>query len=71
MAIVLLLQKVSLEELGQALARARPLPMLLLAGCVIGSLVTRAIRWGGYFLPDRHPRFRAAPEARVPVRPTH
>ena len=58
LAIYFLLQQVSLEQLGQALARAQALPILALLVCVMGSLVTRAIRWGVYFLPDRRVPFR-------------
>ncbi|MGI9148656.1 MAG: lysylphosphatidylglycerol synthase transmembrane domain-containing protein [Chloroflexota bacterium] len=58
-AIVFLLQKVSLQQVAQQLSSAEPLPILLLVAAVIGSLVTRAIRWGIFFLPDRH----------VPLRP--
>ncbi len=48
----------SLEELGQQLSRAEPFPILLIGLAVIGSLVTRAIRWGVFFLPDRRVPFR-------------
>jgi uncharacterized protein (TIRG00374 family) len=57
LAIVYLLQQVSLEQLGQALARAQPLPILLIVGSVLGSLVTRAARWQIYFLPARRVPF--------------
>lgn len=57
-AILLLLRQVSLDQLAQALAKAQPVPIVLLVAAVIGSLVTRAIRWGVYFLPDRQIPFR-------------
>lgn len=59
LAIFFLLQKVSPEQLGQQLSKAEPFPVVLIVATVIGSLVTRAIRWGIFFLPDR----------RVPLRP--
>jgi glycosyltransferase 2 family protein len=52
-----LLQQVSLEQLGEALGRAQPLPIALVVLCVMGSLVTRAARWQIYFLPDRRVPF--------------
>jgi len=54
----LLLRQVSLEQLGQALAGAQPWPLVALVLAVVGSLVTRALRWGIYFLPDRRVPFR-------------
>jgi len=54
----LLLRQVSLDQLAQALAKAQPVPIVLLVLAVIGSLVTRAIRWGVYFQPDRDVPFR-------------
>jgi len=57
-AIFFLLQKVSLEQLGQQLSTAEPFPIVLIVAGVIGSLVTRAIRWGIFFLPDRRVPFR-------------
>jgi uncharacterized protein (TIRG00374 family) len=53
-----LLQQVSLEQLGQALGRARPLPLVLVVLTVIGSLVARSLRWQVYFLPERRVPFR-------------
>jgi uncharacterized protein (TIRG00374 family) len=44
--------------LGQALSRAQPFPLILLIVTVMGSLATRAIRWGIFFLPDRRVPFR-------------
>src|SRR4029077_12372037 len=58
LAVVLLLQKVSLDELGRELAKADPRPIAALVVCVIGSLVTRAIRWGIFFQPERQLPFR-------------
>jgi uncharacterized protein (TIRG00374 family) len=57
-AIYFLLQQVSLEQLGLALTRAQLLPIVVFVVGVIGSIVTRAIRWGIYFLPDRRVAFR-------------
>jgi uncharacterized protein (TIRG00374 family) len=57
LAIYLLLQQVSLEQLGQALSRAQPLPICVVVVCVVGSLVTRAARWQVYFLPERRVSF--------------
>jgi glycosyltransferase 2 family protein len=57
-AIYYLLQQVSLEQLGQVLARAQPLPILLIIAAVLGSLLTRALRWQVYFRPERRVPFR-------------
>jgi uncharacterized protein (TIRG00374 family) len=48
---------VSLDEVGQALAHAQVLPIGVVVGCVLGSLITRAARWRIYFLPARHVPF--------------
>src|SRR5262249_24578647 len=56
-AVYLLLQQVSLTELGDVLRQARPWPIVLLVLTVLLSLVTRAARWQVYFLPDRHVPF--------------
>ena len=52
-----LLQQVSLEDLGQVLGRAQPLPIAVVVVCVLGSLLTRAARWQIYFLPQRRVPF--------------
>jgi uncharacterized protein (TIRG00374 family) len=56
-AVYFLLQQVSLEELGQVLARAQPWPIALVVVGVLLSLATRAARWQVYFRPDRHVPF--------------
>lgn len=56
-AIYFLLQQVSLEQLGQVLARAQPLPIVLIIASVLGSLLTRALRWQVYFRPERRVPF--------------
>jgi glycosyltransferase 2 family protein len=53
LAIYYLLQQVALEDLGQALGRAQPLPVVLLVASVLVALLTRAFRWQVYFLPRR------------------
>ena len=58
LAIYLLLQQVALEKLGEALARAQPLPMALLVLSIVPALLTRAARWGVLFLPERRVPFR-------------
>ena len=57
MAIVYLLQQVSPEQVGHVLARAQPLPIVLVVVFVQGSLVTRAARWQYLFLPKRRVPF--------------
>jgi uncharacterized protein (TIRG00374 family) len=57
LAVYLLLQQVSLSELGDVLRQARPWPIVLLVFTVLLSLVTRAARWQVYFLPDRQVPF--------------
>jgi uncharacterized protein (TIRG00374 family) len=57
LAIYFLLQQVSLDQLGQALGRAQPLPIALIVVTVLGSLATRAARWQIFFLPERHVAF--------------
>jgi uncharacterized protein (TIRG00374 family) len=52
------LQQVSLEQLGQVLGRAEPVPLILVVLTVVGSLLARALRWQVYFLPQRHVPFR-------------
>ena len=52
-----LLQQVSLEDLGQVLGRAQPVPIAIVVVCVLGSLLTRAARWQIYFLPQRRVPF--------------
>ena len=47
------MRQVSLEDLGQVLGRAQPLPIVVAVVCVLASLVTRAARWQIYFLPQR------------------
>jgi glycosyltransferase 2 family protein len=59
LAIYLLLQQVSLAQLGEVLRQARPLPIVVLVVTVVASVVARAARWQLYFLPER----------RVPLRP--
>jgi uncharacterized protein (TIRG00374 family) len=54
---VFLLRSVSLEDVGQALGHAQPLPIALVVVCVMGSLITRAARWQGYFQPKRQVPF--------------
>jgi len=53
-----LLQQVSLEQLGQVLSHAQPLPIAVIVLGVFGSLVTRAARWQIYFCPERRVPFR-------------
>jgi uncharacterized protein (TIRG00374 family) len=50
--------QIRLDQVGDALGRAQPLPMVLLVVCVLGSLVTRAARWQVLFLPKRHVPFK-------------
>jgi uncharacterized protein (TIRG00374 family) len=50
-AVFFLLQQVSLEQLGHALAGAQPLPVLLIVLVVLVSVVARAARWQVFFLP--------------------
>ncbi|MCA1644529.1 MAG: flippase-like domain-containing protein [Chloroflexi bacterium] len=57
LAIYYLLQQVSLEQLGQVLSHAQPLPIVMVIVCVTGSLVTRAARWQVYFLPEHRVPF--------------
>jgi len=57
LAVVLLLQQVSIAQVGQVLARAEPLPILLVVFFVLASLVTRAARWQIFFLPRRRVPF--------------
>jgi uncharacterized protein (TIRG00374 family) len=52
------LQQVSVEQLGQVLSHAQPLPICVVVLGVVGSLVTRAARWQIYFLPQRRVPFR-------------
>jgi uncharacterized protein (TIRG00374 family) len=52
-----LLRQVSVDQVGQVLARAQPIPIAMVVVCVLGSLVTRAARWQGYFLPKRRVPF--------------
>jgi uncharacterized protein (TIRG00374 family) len=56
-AIYFLLQQVSLEQLGQVLARAQPWPIALIVASVLFSLLTRALRWQVFFLPERRVPF--------------
>jgi uncharacterized protein (TIRG00374 family) len=56
-AIYKLLDVVSIEDVGRALTHAQALPIALVVVCVMGSLVTRAARWQGYFLPRRRVPF--------------
>jgi uncharacterized membrane protein YbhN (UPF0104 family) len=57
LAIFLLLKQVDIDRLGSELAKAQPLPIAIVAVCVMGSLVTRAARWQLYFLPERRVPF--------------
>src|SRR5262249_31194025 len=57
LAIYYLLQQVALDELGQALGRAQPLPIALLVLSVLASLLTRSGRWQVFFLPQQRVRF--------------
>ena len=57
LAIVLLLRQISVAELGQVLARAQVGPLLVLVLSVALSIVTRALRWGVYFRPERRVPF--------------
>jgi uncharacterized membrane protein YbhN (UPF0104 family) len=58
LAIVFLLQQVSLEKLAEELRGVQPLPLLILTATVVLSLLARAARWQVYFLPDRRVNFR-------------
>src|SRR5262249_43223432 len=42
---------------GQVLSQVQPVPIGVLVGCVLASLLSRAARWQVYFLPERHVRF--------------
>ncbi len=53
----LLLQQVSLDQLGAILGRASVLPLVLLVVAVTGGLVARAFRWQVYFQPERRVPF--------------
>lgn len=59
LAVVLLLQQVSVAQLGTLLGRADPLWMavIVLVG-MGGGLLARAARWQVYFLPERRVPFR-------------
>ncbi len=57
LAIVLLLQQISVAQLGQVLSRAQLGPLLVLVAAVAASIVTRALRWGVFFRPDRRVPF--------------
>jgi uncharacterized protein (TIRG00374 family) len=50
--------QIRLDQVGQALSQARPLPIAVLVVTVLGSLVTRAARWQVYFLPRRRVPFK-------------
>ena len=49
--------QIRLDQVGDVLGRAQPLPVLLVIACVLASLVTRAARWQIYFLPRRRVTF--------------
>jgi uncharacterized protein (TIRG00374 family) len=53
----MLLQQVSLEQLGQVLSGAQPAALGLLVVAVVVSLLTRAARWQITFLPHRRVPF--------------
>lgn len=57
LALIFLLQQVRLDELWQVLIHAQPLPIVLLIGIVLASLLTRAARWQVYFLPSHRVPF--------------
>jgi len=54
------LQQVRLEDVGQALSHAQPLPLLILSFTVVLSLLTRAARWQALFLPRYRVPFGSA-----------
>src|SRR5262249_59206511 len=58
LAIFLLLRQVPLDQLGLVLSQVQPVPIGVLVGCVLASLLSRAARWQGYFLPERRVRFK-------------
>jgi glycosyltransferase 2 family protein len=57
LAVYFLLQQVPPEQLGEALQKTQPLPLVLLVASVMGSVLTRAARWQVYFRPERRVPF--------------
>lgn len=55
---MLLLQQVRLDQLGEVLARAELVPVLVVMLTALGAVWARAARWRLYFLPDRQVPFR-------------
>ena len=46
--------QIRVDQVGDALGHAQLLPVIVLVGLVLASLLTRAARWQVFFLPSRH-----------------
>ncbi len=57
LAVYLLLQQVPLQQLGEVLGHAQPVPLVVVVVGVLAGLLARAARWRVYFLPNRDVRY--------------